>query len=328
MKFNKFYQDKTILISGGAGYIGSSLTKKLSEIDCKLKILGSNSVPWFPKNCIANVSYIQGDISSYDSWYKHLDDVDYIFHLASLDGAKDYKREVEVNVSSILHLLHAIRKKNISPKIIFSSSANIFGKVSKCPVNESFLDNPESTWSLNKMMVEKYLESFYHQFGINSLSIRLPNVYGFPANINSTNRVVINNAIHNALNGRSLVLYKNLNCLRDYIFIDDVVSALLYAGNINKEDLVGQYYVIGSAEKKTIAEAWEIIASESSKKSGKKVQTSIDHNFNISSMELRDFVADPTSFNAATGWNSTVSFENGIEKTVSDIWSNLADMSD
>ena len=325
--FNKFYKDKTILISGGGGYIGSSLTKALSQVDCTLKVVSSSSPSWLPNNCTANFSFIPGDISNLDFWLQHLNDIDYIFHLASLDGTEDYKREVEVNVTSTLHLLNSIVRKGISPQIIFTSSANIFGKVSKCPVNESCKDKPESIWSINKLMIEKYLDLYYRQFNINSISIRLPNVYGFPSNIKTANRVVINNAIFKALNGRSLSLYKNQNCLRDYIFIDDVVSALLSAGILNKQESKGQYYVIGSGEKKTISEAWNIIVNKSSEQSGVKVQINNKPNFNISSMEIRNFVADFSAFKAATGWESKVNFNKGIERTVSDIWSNLTNLS-
>ena len=66
--FNKFYKDKTILISGGGGYIGSSLTKALSQVDCTLKVVSSSSPSWLPNNCTANFSFIPGDISNLDFW--------------------------------------------------------------------------------------------------------------------------------------------------------------------------------------------------------------------------------------------------------------------
>ena len=85
IKINKFYNNKTILITGGSGYLGSSLSQKLSKIDCKLKVLGSSSNQWIPQNSIAKISFYQGDVSDFNFWLQILDNVDYIFHLASLD---------------------------------------------------------------------------------------------------------------------------------------------------------------------------------------------------------------------------------------------------
>ena len=323
INIDKFYKNKTILITGGAGYLGSSLSNKFSNIDCNLRVLGSSSKSWMPRNSIAKISLYQGDVSDYNFWFQILNNVDYIFHLASLDGVQDYKREIEVNSLSMLHLLNAINVKKLSPKIIFSSSANIFGNVSNVPVNETFTDNPQSIWSINKLSAEKYLELYYRQYNVDSVTLRLPNIYGAPANMTVSNRVVINNVIYNALNDNAIFLYKNQNCLRDYIFIDDAVNALLSAGTLKSTESKGMFYVIGSEERKTISQAWHYIAKKTEEKLGKKIELKKDFNHSLSVMEMRDFVADSSAFRSATGWKSKVNFQQGIELTVNHIWKNL-----
>lgn len=320
---SKIYKDKTILITGGTGYIGSCLTHALSKIDCNLKVLSGSSSSWIPETNNANMTLLYGDVSNFNLWSTILDDVDYIFHLASVDGINDYKREIEVNAMSMLHLINVCKSKGLSPKIVFSSSANIFGNVSSVPVNEEFPDKPASIWSIHKLLVEQYLKLYYYQFNINSVCLRLPNVYGIAPNKQTITRAVINKVIYKALNGENLFLYSNHNCIRDYIFIDDVISALLLAGGMEKDISKGQFYVIGSEEGKTISEAWKLISKKVSEKLGEEVIVEKDSTFKLTPMEMRNFIANTSSFNKVTGWNSEITFEKGIDLTVDAMWDSL-----
>ena len=320
---SNIYKDKTILITGGTGYIGSCLTCALSKIDCNLKVLSGSSSSWVPETKNANMKLLSGDISNFSFWNAILDDVDYIFHLASVEGLNDHKREIEVNVMSMLHLINVCKSKGLSPKIVFSSSANIFGNVSRIPVNEEFRDKPESIFSIHKLLVEQYLKLYYHQYNINSVCLRLPNVYGIAPNKQTINRAVINKVIYKALNGENLFLYSNHNCIRDYIFIDDVISALLLAGGIEKDISKGQSYVIGSEEGKRISEAWNLISKKVSEKSGGEVIIEKKLDFKLAPIEMRNFIAKTSSFNKITGWKTEVTFEKGIEITVNAIWDGL-----
>jgi nucleoside-diphosphate-sugar epimerase len=103
------------LITGGTGYIGSCLTHALSKIDCNLKVLSGSSCSWIPETNNANMTLLYGDVSNFNLWSSILDDVDYIFHLASVEGLNDHKREIEVNVMSMLHLINTCKSKGLSP---------------------------------------------------------------------------------------------------------------------------------------------------------------------------------------------------------------------
>jgi nucleoside-diphosphate-sugar epimerase len=320
---SKIYKNKTILITGGTGYVGSCLTHALSKIDCHLKVLSKSSSSWTPESNNANMTLLYGDVSNFNLWNTIIDDVDYIFHLASVDGVNDYKLEIDVNAMSMLHLINACKSKGLSPKIVFSSSANIFGNVSNVPVNEEFPDNPESLWSIHKLLVEQYLKLYYYQFNINSVCLRLPNVFGMSPNKQTITRTVINKVIYKALNGENLFLYSNHNCIRDYIFIDDAISALLLAGGIEKDISKGQFYVIGSGQGKTISEAWKLISQKVSEKLGEEVIVEKDSTFKPTPMEMRNFVANTSNFNNVTGWNSEITLEEGIDLTVEAMWDSL-----
>jgi UDP-glucose 4-epimerase len=323
IKTRQIYRGKTILVSGGTGYVGSSLSNAFSEINCNLLIVSRNSISWTPDGLNANIQIINGDVSSYEFWEDSIDNVDFIFHLASADDIKDHKREIEVNALSMLNILKVCKKKKLSPKIVFSSSANIFGCVESVPVDETFPDKPESIWSIHKLMVENYLKLYYKQFKIHSVSLRLPNVYGASPNIKVINRVVINKAIHNALNGITLNLYSNGNCIRDYIFIDDLIDALMLAGCLKKDLSKGQFYVIGSGEGIKISNAWMLIAQKVSAKTGKNIDVKNDLTFKVNPMEMRNFIANSSTFRNDTGWTPKINFEKGIEQTIDAVWNSL-----
>jgi len=311
------YTDKTILITGGSGYIGSALTQAFSRIDCNLKLLfRSSENSWKPKLNKANVSLLYGDVSYRQLWETILNDVDYVFHLAAVEGVENFRREIEVNAISMLHLLDVCCSIKKFPKIVYSSSANIFGNVKENPVNETFRDNPASTWSIHKLLAEQYLRVYYEKCNINSVILRLSNVYGPVPYENVMTRMVLNKVIHLALNGETLNLYNNHNCVRDYIFIDDVVRAFLLAGSIEDHLCEGQFYVIGSQEGKLISDVWKLIAKKVSDKINKEVNIKTNESVKLEPMAMRNFISDITCFNKATGWYPSITLEKGVESTV------------
>ena len=138
---------------------------------------------------------------------------------------------------------------------MFASSANLFGLTDTLPVNEDNLDYPLTIWAAHKLTAEHYLRLYSQQFGIHSISLRLANVYGPTAHQPVMTRVVINKVIAKAIQGEALITYVNRRCVRDYVFLKDVVIAFLLAGaycGTNKRPI----YVIGSGEGKTIEGVW------------------------------------------------------------------------
>jgi UDP-glucose 4-epimerase len=320
-EYNEIYEGKTILITGGAGYIGSALAKAFSNINCNLILLFSSSgSSWEPNPNKANVSLVIGDVSNQQVWETILDKVDYVFHLAAIEGCNDLKHEIEVNSFSMLYLLDACYNKKQFPKIVYSSSANIFGNVSTNPVNETFSDNPDSTWSVHKLLAEKYLSVYNRKYKINSVILRLSNVYGAVPNRNVNNRVVLNKIIDIGLNGETLNLYKNHSCVRDYIYIDDVIRAFLLAGGIKKDSCEGQFYVIGSQEGYMISDVWKLIANKVSNKIGKEIKIKMNETVSLEPMAMRNFISDTSLFNKMTGWQSIITLEKGIENTVNTLF--------
>ena len=314
------FRGTDVLITGGQGYIGSALAQTLANIDCNLTLLDKSRVnAWMPQEGCAHISTLQGDISMLETWETVLPGMKYVFHLAALEYDRteyQIQRDLEVNALPVLHLLEACRKHSLSPLIIFTSSANIFGRVEKCPVDEHMRDNPPSLWSIHKLIAENYLRLYTQQFGIPSVVLRLANVYGPPVRHEVISRVILNKMILRALSGETLTLFDNQNCLRDYIFLQDVINALLRAGTSGEQIHQNPFYIIGSGEGKTFAEVWRLIADKVKKRTGKDVPIRVDSSVPIEPIDCRDFVADTTRFRQVTGWVPQVYLEEGIERTL------------
>lgn len=321
------YQGCTILITGGRGYIGSALAQALSGVNCKLILLDqSPDDAWKPAANIAEVLVLNGDVSLRKTWNKALPGVDYVFHLAAEEyfyrSEYDPERDYQLNALPILRLLEICRAQNRRPRIVFSSSANLYGLADKLPVNEYSRDDPLTIWAVHKLAAEYYLRYYAQQFGIYSISLRLANVYGPVARWSVVDRVVINKVITKALEGEALTTYVNQSSIRDYVFIDDVVSAFMAAGACCGSTR-SPIYIIGSGEGHSIADVWKLIADCVSSHIGKIVPVRFDDSVKIEPLEMRSFVADTGLFQKATGWKPRVELAQGIDDTVRTILSKL-----
>jgi UDP-glucose 4-epimerase len=314
------YRGKTILITGGRGYIGSALTQFFVEIDCKLILMDQSPVDsWMPQSHHAEITFFHGDVCNRQAWKSVMPGVDYLFHLAALEYQRsgyDMMRDLQVNAISVMNFLEVCRENDLRPKVVFSSSTNLFGLVDTWPVNENIRDNPPSLWSIHKLMAENYLRVYGQKNGIKSVSLRLANVYGPTTRKDAVTRVVINKMIAKALAGEILNLYTNQCCIRDYIFIEDAVRAFLFAGAEKKIPSDGEFYIIGCEEGKTIAEVWRLIANKIKELTDKDIHIEFDETVKVEPLDMRNFIADTTKFRQRTGWKPLVPLEEGIEVTV------------
>jgi nucleoside-diphosphate-sugar epimerase len=313
------YRGKRILITGGTGYLGTNLIQGLVHTPCTIIRLGRPTAAFVSVDGIACIEDVVGDIRDREIWPSLLEGVDYVFHLAAYEhkhgSEHDPVLDLEVNALSVLHLLEVCRQEKYFPKIVFVSSTNIVGLPSKIPIDETSVDNPLTVYAIHKLMAEKYLQYYAREFHLQSVTLRLSNVYGPAPDDESAAHVVLNRIIRKAVRGGPLTLYKNHSCVRDYVFVDDVTTAFLMAG-ISREAASGQYFVIGTGVGCRIMDAVNLIAERTALRTGRRPAVEVKPTEPLEAIEWRNSVADMSRFRVATGWSPRVFLIEGIDRTI------------
>tara|TARA_R110000851_G_scaffold296961_4_gene452180 strand:+ start:1098 stop:1973 length:876 start_codon:yes stop_codon:yes gene_type:complete len=283
-----------ILITGHTGYIGSMLTKRLQLTN--------------------NVILFQGDVVNIDDWCINLSkDIDIIYHLAAVEHTNtdiDIIRDWRVNSQSMLQLHEACKLKNISPKIVFTSSTNVFGNIDSTTITEDTREEVAAIWSAHKLLGENYLRILNKLHNVKYTVLMLPNVYGPSTSIDLMDRMVVNRVIKNAITNNVVTLFDNKSCLRDYLYIDDVIDAFQLLLDIDDIYYNGSRFLLGSNKRRTIEDVWQEIVNQIP-------GTSVNYNtIELASVEYRDYISSTDKFNSATKWSPKVKLSDGIAKTI------------
>lgn len=292
------------MITGGAGYLGANIISLLRGVKCK----------------IVSLEPPAGDVREQKVWERSLTGVDVVFHLAaqtSTYAANDRPIDDQrINVLPMLMLLETCRAKGLSPVIIFSGSATETGVTKTVPVGEERFDEPATVYDLHKLMSEKYLKYYVQQGVVKGGTLRLANVYGPGPKSTSADRGVLNAMIRKALKGDDLTVYGRGKVIRDYIYVKDVAWAFLLAA-ARAEKLKGGPHLIGSGEGHSLFQTFSLVAERAAKVTGRRVKVvSVPAPANLSIIESRNFVADPSKMKKATGWRADYSLTKGIDETI------------
>lgn len=252
-------KNKKILITGGAGFIGSHIVDELIN-DNEITIIdnlttGSIKNLKYPEH--ENLNFIEGDIReiNFDDFTSG---TDYIFHLAAMASVPlSVEKPMEcndINVNSTVKLLKSAVDNDVK-KIVFSSSSSVYGENRNMPLKETEQPMPTSPYAASKASCELYLRTFYESYGLNYIALRYFNVFGPRQDKNSQYAAVIPNFISSLLEGKQAEIYGDGEQTRDFVYIGDIAQA-----NINscKSDYNG-IINIASGKKLTINELYEIV---------------------------------------------------------------------
>jgi UDP-glucose 4-epimerase len=316
---SEFYQGKRILVTGASGYIAWNLIKGLVEYSCDIVCFSSNTKN-IKHSGIANFDFIEANYQDEVAFQKAVKNIDIVYHLASqtsvYEAEKNPLADYEANVRPIQLLLEACRKSGSSPTIIFSGTSTQCGIPKELPVDENVIDNPITTYDFHKLQAERWLKFYTSQGLVKGLSLRLANVYGPGPKSSSSDRGILNLMINKALRGEDLTIYGTGEYIRDYIYIDDVISTFLSASiYINKFN--GKHFVLGSGKGNTINDAIHLVGKLVTKKTGKKVFVqNIDMPKDMSKIEFRNFKAGIASLQKIGLCNNMLKIDEGINKTI------------
>ena len=320
-KAAEHYKGKKILVTGSAGFIGSSLVKALSRVDCTLICCSRKAqCPETSNSVKANVVILQMDIRDPSIWDDVLQGVDVVFHFAAQTSARFANEQptadMDINVAPVVRFVETCQRKGIRPDMVFPGTVTEAGLTLTYPVDESVRDIPITVYDINKLCAENYLSYYANQLGGRAVTLRLANVYGPGPRSSQSDRGVLNMMVMRALKGKPLTVYGDGNYVRDYLFIDDAVKAFLLAGS-RLNSTTGRHYVVGSGVGHTITEMIQTVRDLVTETAGKRVV--LDHiapSPDLSPIESRHFVADTARFRTDSGWIPQVSLEEGISRTI------------
>jgi nucleoside-diphosphate-sugar epimerase len=286
---------RRLLLTGHRGFIGSSLLEALQRHGC--------AVSTFP-----------GDVTAPDAWAALKEEFDFVLHLAAVENEPSFERELSVNALSVLNLARRIASLKKKPKVIFTSTTNIWGCRTDAIVDEQTIDAPTSIWSVHKLLAENYLRAF-REFGVESVILRLPNIVGECANMNVIARSAVNRAIEDCLLNKKLTVYANKNCIRDYLDVSDLVEMLLQT--IRWFDELSQHakVIIGSGQCIPIVTVWSEIARQYEKLTGAKIEIR-ENTSTLSAFAMRSYVTSNALASRILGYRPQVSIEDSIRGTM------------
>lgn len=293
-----------ILITGGAGFIGSNLANELSKNN-KVIVLDDLS-RGKRENLNRKIKFIKGSITNYNLVEKLTKNIDHIFHLAALisgeESLQNPVRTVEINSLGTLNILKASLKNNVK-KVIFSSSAAVYGDTNEIPTKETTNVNPLSPYAITKLDGEFYCR-VYKESGLKTCSLRYFNVYGPNQDLNSDYSAVIPVFINNVLRNKDLILYNSGKQTRDFIFVKDVVNANILA--MNKLEGI---FNVGSGKETSIKKLAETITKVTDSKSKMK-------NAPKKIGDAERSVSDISKIKKF-GWKPEYTLEQGLKETIS-----------
>lgn len=315
---------KTILVTGASGYLGAALLSSLYSVRCRIVALVRDPTRLnAPRETEASLQQQRADLSQPSIWRDVLHETkpDVIVNLAAHEHRRNSPHspveDLAVNAATILELLETCVKLDLKPRIVLASSANITGCASTITVNEDTPDQPLTLFAIHKLAAEQYLNYYANRFNISGVALRFANIYG-PLPTHDTqleSRVILNNLMRRALAGGPLYLYRNQKCLRDFLYIEDAVRAIC-AVAAAETIRPGAKYIVGSGDGHTLQETLNEIARQVEELRGHCVEIHSDEEAPLEPVEWRNFIADYSRLEAATGWTPRTRLFRGIDQTL------------
>lgn len=308
-----------VLITGGLGFIGSSLARRLVSLGAKVTLVDS-LIPQYGGNP-ANIADIRdkvevniSDVRDPHAMQYLIQGKEYLFNLAGqtshMDSMTDPFTDLEINSTSQLSILEAARKHNPGIRIVFASTRQIYGKPQYLPVDEKHPIVPVDVNGINKVSGEWYHILYSKVYGIPCTALRLTNTYGPGMRVKDARQTFLGIWVKQLLKGETIKVFGDGLQLRDFNYVEDVVDAFLLAAT--KDEAVGKVMNLGSREVinlKDLAEkvvalqgqgCWELIAFPPERKA----------------IDIGDYYSDFTLARECLGWEPRIGLDEGLAKTV------------
>ena len=307
------------MITGGLGFIGSNLARRLVELGARVLLVDS-LIPDFGGN-LFNIDGIAdrlqtnvADVRQQSTMNYLVQGVDVIFNLAGqvshIDSMHEPFTDLEINCRAQLTILEACRHNNPRAKLVFAGTRQMYGKPDSLPVKETHLVRPTDVNGINKAAGEYYHLVYNNVFGVRACSLRLTNVYGPRQLIKHNRQGFIGWFIRLAIEDHTIQIYGDGSQLRDFVYVDDAVDAFVRAGA--DERCNGEVFNVGGDRAISHRELTALLV----KVAGSGRAEYIAWPPEKKAIDIGDFYADSSKFMKATGWKPAVSLEEGLRRTI------------
>jgi nucleoside-diphosphate-sugar epimerase len=312
-----FYRGKKVLVTGGLGFIGLNTCARLLDLGAEVTAL-DNFVPTQITPAFdavrSQLRLAIADIRDEEKVERVVRDQELIFNLAGKSGAADSNKtplnDLDINCRGQLNLLEACRVFNPGVAIVFPSSRLVYGKPRYLPVDEKHPLDPESIYAAHKLAVENYHLIYGRLYGLKATVLRISNPYGPFQSGEGRAYGIANSFIQAAVSGRPITLFGDGSQRRDYLYIDDLVDALLRAAYVPKSR--GRVYNIGDGQGTSLLELAEMAVLEAGRGEIARVPWPEEYR----AIETGDYLSDISLARHELGWNPVTAIREGIARTV------------
>ncbi len=312
------YEGKRVLITGGLGFIGSNLARRLVEMGAQVTLVDS-LIPDYGGN-LFNIDGIEdrvtvniADVRDQYSMNYLVKNRDLMFNLAGtlshVDSMRDPYTDLEVNCKSQLSILESCRHHNREIKIIFAGTRGQYGRAQYLPVDEKHPMQPTDVNGINNIAGEGYHLLYGQVYSIPTSSLRLTNTYGPRHQMHHHRQGIINWFVRQAIEGKEITIYGDGTQVRDTNYIDDVVDAFLIAGVSDEAN--GEVFNLGG-EAANLIQLVELIT----RLTGKSGYRCVPYPEDAKVIEIGDYIADWSKAKRVLGWQPQTSLEDGMARTI------------
>ncbi len=314
----EYFAGKKVLITGGPGFIGSTLAHDLVKLGAQVTLLDA-LLPLYGGNEFnvvdikEKVEVVKGDIRDEALVAKLVTGKDIIYNLAAqvsyIDSKEQPFLDLDINGKGHLTVLEAVRVHAPQATVLFSSSRMVYSKIQTTPVREDHPTEPLSLYGIHKLLGEKYYQYYTNTFGVRTVSIRIPNPYGPRQQMKHSKYSIVGWFVRQAMEGKTITVFGDGSQERDYLYIDDIVNAFLA---LTMHGQSGEVYNIGTHERVTFGDMVAAVLAEVG--SGSEEQVPWPENYEKN--ETGNYIADTGKIQSVCDWQPQVPLVEGIAQMV------------
>jgi len=317
-EFQESFFCKQALVTGGAGFIGSALARRLLDLKAGVHVVdamepetGAN--PFNLADISSQFTFTQADVRDEAAMRPLLRGKDYIFNLAGLSshvgGMQDPVKDLEVNALAQIKLLEACRAVNPEGRIVFASTRQVYGRAGRLPVTETASIAPVDYNGVSKYAGELYHFLAHRIYNLWTTTLRLTNTYGPRMRVKDARQTFIGFWLRLLLDGKPIPVFGRGDQVRDFNYVDDAVNAfLLCASNPIAK---GKTYNLG-AKPISVLKVAELLISLN----GGGAYTITSYPSERAAIEIGDYAGDYSRIHKELGWEPSVSIEDGLRQSL------------